>query len=99
MQWLLWGRQCSWALILANKWSPSCSMTCSLGDSCYTLHFNLTSFSEAQLVCKAEGKILAEITSQQENDLISELLLASRLSASKNFTNFVLPTDDCLVVS
>jgi hypothetical protein len=50
------------------------------GDSCYSLHFNQTSFVDAQSVCKAEGKILVEITSQQENDLVSELLLASRLS-------------------
>jgi hypothetical protein len=45
------------------------------GGSCYSLHFNLSDFHEANAVCEAQGKALVEITSQQENDLLTELLL------------------------
>ena len=50
------------------------------GGSCYSLHFNRSSFVEAQGICKSEGKFLAEITSQEENDLLSELILQNEFS-------------------
>jgi len=72
-------------------------------DSCYSIHFNKTSFFDAQVkvpllifykpniqdwnwqqICKAENKVLLEIASQQENDMVSELLLSSRLSQGKS---------------
>ena len=39
-----------------------------------------STFHEAKSVCKAEGKVLLELTSQQENDLLSELLLHTSYS-------------------
>lgn len=50
------------------------------GQSCYSVHFNRSTFAEASAVCKAEGKTLLEITDQEENDLLSEMLFHSRLS-------------------
>ncbi|XP_059099342.1 uncharacterized protein LOC131893363 [Tigriopus californicus] len=50
------------------------------GDSCYSLYFNRSTFHEAQETCQRDGKYLAEITDQQENDILSELLIQNRLS-------------------
>ncbi len=47
------------------------------GGKCYSVHFEREDFRSASAVCAAEGKRLAEITSQRENDLLSELLLRS----------------------
>ena len=50
------------------------------GTSCYSVHFNRSSFEDATETCQKEGKKLLEITHQAENDLLSELLLHSRYS-------------------
>ena len=51
------------------------------GKSCYSVHFNRSTFVEAQTTCQKEGKNLVEITTQEENDLISELLMHNKYSA------------------
>ncbi|CAB4062623.1 SVH1 [Lepeophtheirus salmonis] len=51
------------------------------GESCYSVHTKEANFHEAQSICKGEGKTLLEITSQRENDLVSELLLHNKLSS------------------
>jgi hypothetical protein len=50
------------------------------GNSCYSVYFNRSSFQDAQEKCRQEGKTLAEVTTQEENDLLSELLLQNQLS-------------------
>ncbi len=50
------------------------------GGACYSVHFERADFDSAAAACQAEGKKLAEITTQQENDLLSELLLQSEYS-------------------
>ena len=47
--------------------------------SCYSLNFNRSTFDQANQFCQNEGKKLIEVDSQVENDLISELLLQSKL--------------------
>ena len=51
------------------------------GNSCYSFHANAKSFDEAQDICKKHNKTLVEIESQEENDMISELLFQSRLTS------------------
>ena len=48
--------------------------------SCYSLNFNRSTFDEASNACINQGKKLVEINDQDENDLISELLLQSQYS-------------------
>ena len=50
------------------------------GSSCYSVHFNRSTFDEASQICQSQGKKLVELTGQEENDLLSELLLHSRYS-------------------
>ena len=50
------------------------------GVSCYSVHFNRSSFTKAQEICEKEGKKLVELTYQEENDLLSELLVHSQYS-------------------
>ena len=42
--------------------------------SCYSVHFNRSTFKQAKSICQNEGKKLLEVMEQEENDLISELL-------------------------
>lgn len=51
------------------------------GDSCYSVHFNRSTFDEASQTCQREGKQLVELTDQAENDLLSELLIHSQYSS------------------
>ncbi len=51
------------------------------GRSCYSVHFERRDFRSAAEACEAEGKRLAEVTTQQENDLLSELLLQNEYSS------------------
>ena len=48
---------------------------------CYSVNFNRSSFVDAQESCKQQGKRLVEVADQQKNDLLSELLVQSPLSA------------------
>ena len=48
--------------------------------SCYSVNFNRSSFAEAQEACGRQGKRLVEVSDQQKNDLLSELLVQSPLS-------------------
>lgn len=50
------------------------------GNSCYSVHFNRSTFDKAAETCQSEGKKLIEVNAQEENDLLSELLLHSRYS-------------------
>ena len=50
------------------------------GQSCYSISFNRSTFDEAHKSCQKEGKSLVEMTRQEENDLLSELLLHSKYS-------------------
>lgn len=50
------------------------------GGSCYSVHFDRLGFHEAQAACRREGKRLVEVTTREENDLLSELLLRNRYS-------------------
>ena len=43
-------------------------------SSCYSFFPNASSFHEAQEHCKSTGRVLVEVDSQAENDMISELL-------------------------
>ena len=52
------------------------------GNSCYSFHSHSKSFHEAQEICKKNGKVLVEIESQEENDMISELLFQSSLTTA-----------------
>ena len=49
-------------------------------QKCYSVYFNRSSFEEAGLTCKKEGKQLVELTDQDENDFLSELLFHSSYS-------------------
>jgi len=90
-------------LLKKKSWEIKTKIAFFKGDSCYSIHFNKTSFFDAQVkvpllifykpniqdwnwqqICKAENKVLLEIASQQENDMVSELLLSSRLSQGKS---------------
>ena len=51
------------------------------GNSCYSFHASAKSFDEAQDICKKHNKTLVEIESQEENDMISELLFQSSLTS------------------
>ena len=53
------------------------------GQSCYSFHANAKTFHQAQEICKKKGKVLVEIESQEENDMISELLFQSSLTSTK----------------
>ena len=53
------------------------------GQSCYSFHANAKTFHEAQEICKKKGKVLVEIETQEENDMISELLFQSSLTSTK----------------
>jgi len=58
---------------------PDSWATCKKGEipfknSCYTFYPNGTNFNEAQQTCKRDGKFLLEIETQEENDMLSELL-------------------------
>ena len=48
--------------------------------SCYSVHFNRSSFTDAQAMCKSQDKTLVEISDQEENDLLSELLIQNEYS-------------------
>ena len=50
------------------------------GGSCYSVHFDRMDFHSAQAACLREDKKLVEITTQEENDLLSELLLRNQYS-------------------
>ncbi len=50
------------------------------GKSCYSVHFERADFHSAQTTCIKNGQMLAEVTNQQENDLLSELLLRHEYS-------------------
>ena len=47
---------------------------------CYSVNLNRSSFADAQEACRQQGKRLVEVSDQQENDLLSELLVQSPLS-------------------
>ena len=53
------------------------------GQSCYSFHSNAKTFHQAQEICKKKGKVLVEIETQEENDMISELLFQSSLTSTK----------------
>ena len=53
------------------------------GQSCYSFHANAKTFHQAQEICKKKGKVLVEIETQEENDMISELLFQSSLTSTK----------------
>ena len=53
------------------------------GGKCYSLIRKRSTFEDAQDLCKREGKLLVEINTQMENDLLSELLLSHSLSAGR----------------
>ena len=48
------------------------------GDQCYEIHLNASGFYDAQEVCRAGGKHLLEVDTQEENDMVSELLFQNR---------------------
>ena len=52
------------------------------GNSCYSFHANAKTFDEAHDICKKRNKSLVEIESQEENDMISELLFQSSLTST-----------------
>ena len=53
------------------------------GEKCYSLLPKRSTFEEGQTWCKQHGKTLVEIDTQQENNLLSELLLTHRYSGGK----------------
>lgn len=48
--------------------------------SCYSLFYDKATFKEANKACESRGRSLVEISDQEENDLISELLLGNRFA-------------------
>ena len=54
------------------------------GGKCYSLHPKRSSFEDAKQICDAKGgKKLVEINAQEENDLLSELLMRHKYSGGK----------------
>ena len=52
------------------------------GDSCYRVFTDAKSFHDAQDICMKNDMVLVEIESQEENDLISEMLFQSSLTTT-----------------
>ena len=53
------------------------------GGKCYSLLPRRSSFEEAKSRCIEKGKKLVEVNTQQENDILSELLLTHRYSTGR----------------
>lgn len=57
-----------------DSWATCKKGEIPFGNSCYSFYPNGTSFHKAQEDCKRDGKVLVEIETQEENDMLSELL-------------------------
>ena len=82
-------RECQLAEdIVSVSCIPDSWATCDKGEipfqqSCYSFHPKPTTFHKAVALCDKKGKVLVEIESQVENDMLSELLFQSSLLSNK----------------
>ena len=80
MDWTKWCIQLYWVWWLPRLYLSISQCFSIQQGSCYSVHFNRSSFTAAQSQCQSQGKVLVEITNQQENDLLSELLIQNEYS-------------------
>ena len=59
---------------ISDSWAKCNENEIPWKSSCYSFFPNASSFHTAQEHCKSQGRFLLEIESQEENDMISELL-------------------------